>query len=157
MTPAIRLLKKNKIKHQVLKYEHDVNTTSFALEVVENLSLQEHEVFKTLVVKLSDNSLCVALIPANSKLSMKNIAKILKVKKANMANAIDVQNSTGYILGGVSPLAQKKRLKTVIDNSAKDLDIIYVSGGQRGLEISINPNDLVSLTNALFCDIKSEQ
>ena len=155
MTPAIRLLKKNKIKYTLYKYEHEASMESFGLEVVQKLFLDEQEVFKTLVISLNNNTLCVAIVPVCSKLSMKNIAKVLSVKKASMADINDVEKSTGYILGGVSPLGQKKRLKTIIDISAKEFKNIYVSGGQRGLEIELNPIDLQKLTNAIFYDIKS--
>ncbi len=153
MTPAIRQIKQKKINCKIYRYEHDTSNTSFGLEVVEKLSLNVHEVFKTLIIHLNSGDFAVALIPVCSKASMKKIAKALNVKKASMADTIDAQKITGYIQGGISPIGQKKQLKTVIDESAKKYKTIYVSGGQRGLEIEINPKDLQKLTKALFCDI----
>ena len=95
------------------------------------------------------------MIPVAEKLSMKLIAKAAKAKKAAMAPAPIVERSTGYLLGGVSPLGQKKRLPTFIDNSAQSLPKMYISAGRRGLEIALAPNDLKQLTNATFSELTS--
>ena len=97
----------------------------------------------------------MAIIPIDSTLSLKKLAKILKAKKAQMTDVEDVLRSTGYVLGGVSPLGQKKRLPTVIDHSAKSFDSIYVSAGRRGLEIELSPLDLAELTQALFIKLSN--
>lgn len=153
MTPAIRLLKQKKINYKTYRYEHNISNISFGLDVVEKLSLNKKEVFKTLIVCSSDGVLAVVVAPVSDKVSMKKIAKVLKKKKVNMANVIDAEKSSGYIQGGISPLGQKRKLKTIIDISAKESQNIYISGGQRGLEIEINPNDLQKLTNAISTDI----
>ncbi|TRX58093.1 Cys-tRNA(Pro) deacylase [Thalassomonas sp. M1454] len=153
MTPAINLLNKHKIAHTVHEYQHDPLCDSFGLEAVEKLSLPAERVFKTLVVSLDNNELAVAIVPVSFKLSLKLIAKAVKAKKSVMADKAAVARSTGYVLGGVSPLGQKKRLKTVIDSSAKQFPSIYVSAGRRGLEVELCPKDLSSLTNAIFADI----
>lgn len=153
MTPAIILLKNRNIPFELLQYHHDVNASSFGLEAVEKLKLPAEQVFKTLVITSVSQQLIVAIVPVNNQLNLKNIAKLLKVKKVVMADAKRVEVSTGYVLGGVSPLGQKKQLKTIIDISAKALTTIYVSGGKRGLELAIPPLTLATLTRADFASI----
>lgn len=150
MTPAIKLVKKSKIKYKVHEYKHDSNSSSYGDEAALKLNISASRVFKTLLVELNTKELAVAVIPVSNQLSLKNIASCLKLKKAIMANKNEAQKSTGYLLGGISPLGQKKRLKTVIDKSALDFDTIYVSAGRRGLDLELNPNDLATLTNAKF-------
>ena len=157
MTPAINLLKKHKIKHCVHEYEHDPRCASYGREAAEKLGIVEDRVFKTLVVNLDEQQLAVAVIPVAAMLSMKRMAKAAGVKKAAMAAKPDVERSTDYVLGGVSPLGQKKRLKTLIDNTASGFDTIYVSGGRRGLDIELNPQDLRKLLNSRFDDICLDQ
>lgn len=157
MTPCIDLLKKSKIEHKVHHYAHDSSCDSYGNEAAEKLGISAQRVFKTLVVAIDAKELVVAVVPVSSKLSMKAIAKIFSAKKAAMADAHDVQKTTGYILGGVSPIGQKKRLKTLIDLSACDFLSIFVSAGKRGLEVELRADDLKTLTNAKFEDIKSEQ
>ncbi|AAW86287.1 conserved protein [Aliivibrio fischeri ES114] len=156
MTPATKLLKKAKIEHQVLEYHHDPKAQAYGLEAAEKLGLDQKEVFKTLVVQVDEKELVVGIIPVAEQLSMKLIAKAVKGKKAKMADPAVVQKTTGYVLGGVSPLGQKKRLKTVIDITAESLESIYVSGGKRGLDIGLAPKDLQQVLNAQFLDIKAE-
>ncbi|OCH06637.1 Cys-tRNA(Pro) deacylase [Aliivibrio fischeri] len=156
MTPATKLLKKAKIEHQVLEYHHDPKAQAYGLEAAEKLGLNQKEVFKTLVVQVDEKELVVGIIPVAEQLSMKLIAKAVKGKKAKMADPAVVQKTTGYVLGGVSPLGQKKRLKTVIDITAESLETIYVSGGKRGLDIGLAPKDLQQVLNAQFLDIKAE-
>jgi Cys-tRNA(Pro)/Cys-tRNA(Cys) deacylase len=154
MTPAIKLAQKHKINHSVHEYEHDANCDSYGKEAAEKLGLDEHRVFKTLVVSTSDNQLAVAVIPVPNMLSMKRMAKALGARKAVMADKDEVSRSTGYVLGGVSPLGQRKRLKTVIDTSAQKFSTIYVSAGRRGLDLELNPEDLRKLLNAVFAEIQ---
>jgi Cys-tRNA(Pro)/Cys-tRNA(Cys) deacylase len=153
LTPAINSAKKAKIEFVVHQYEHDSSHLSYGLEAAEKLAVGPERVFKTLVVKLDASQLVVAILPVNSMLSMKSVAKACGGRKAEMADKVEVQRSTGYVLGGVSPLGQKKSLKTVIDNSAHQYATIYVSGGRRGLEIELKALDLQTLTLALFAPI----
>ena len=155
MTPAINALKKAKVEFAIHEYHHEPSCDSYGLEAAEKLGLQLKQVFKTLVVQLDGKQLAVAIIPVDAKLSMKLIAKAAKAKKAAMANADDVQRSTGYKLGGVSPIAQKKRLMTFIDISAESLKQMYVSGGQRGLDIELAPEQLQQVTKAQFAPLTS--
>ena len=153
MTPAINLLKKNKCDFKIHKYEHDVNTTNYGLEAAQKLNLDEKQVFKTLLVELFPKQLVVGVIPVCNQMSLKNIATACKAKKAIMANKDEAQKVTGYLLGGISPLGQKKRLPTVIDKAAQNFETIYVSGGKRGLDIEVKPHDLIKLLNGSFADI----
>lgn len=155
MTPATRQLKQKNIPFETLQYQHDTNANSFGLEAVEKLSLDAKQVFKTLVVCCDTNQLAVAIVPVSVKLDLKAIAKTLKVKKVKMADAKRVETSTGYVLGGVSPVGQKKSLTTVIDSSAEPLTIMYVSGGKRGLEIALSPQDLSNVCRATFAKIST--
>lgn len=153
MTPGINVVKQRNITHKVHEYSHDPSSESYGLEAAEKLGVAEARVFKTLIVNLDNKAFAVGVIPVSSMLSMKLIAKAAGAKKATMAAQADVERSTGYVLGGVSPLGQKKRLKTLIDSSAKEFSTIYVSAGRRGLEIELNPEDLITLVNGKLADI----
>ncbi|HEX5793552.1 MAG TPA: Cys-tRNA(Pro) deacylase [Rheinheimera sp.] len=153
MTPAIELVKQQGVPYQVHQYQHDPAAASYGLEAAEKLGLLAGQVFKTLVVSLETKQLAVAVLPVSQQLNMKLLAKALGAKKAEMANANDVMRSTGYVLGGVSPLGQKKRLPTVIDSSAQQFASIYVSAGRRGLEIELAADDLCRLLNGRFATI----
>ena len=152
MTPAIELLKKQKIPFEVLSYEHDAGNSHYGLEAVEKLNLDSAQVYKTLVLETHEKELIVAVTPVSQQVNLKLLAKLCGAKKVAMAAAQKVQTSTGYILGGVSPLGQKKRLPTLIHSSASQFESIYVSAGKRGLEVALKPADLALLTNAKFGD-----
>ncbi|TKB11677.1 Cys-tRNA(Pro) deacylase [Desulforhopalus sp. IMCC35007] len=153
MTPAINEAKKQKIPFTVHQYSHNPDHSSYGLEAVEALDIEASRVFKTLVVQLDNKTLSVAVVPVSNQLNMKLFAKAAEVKKAAMADAAQVEKSTGYVLGGVSPLGQKKRLPTIIDASAGNHETIFVSGGKRGLEIELKPADLCRLTSGSFAAI----
>ena len=153
MTPAIKLLQQHKIAHVVREYAHDPAAESYGREAAEKLGVPEAQVFKTLVVTLDGREMVVGIIPVSALLSMKAIAKAAGGKKADMAAPKDVERSTGYVLGGVSPLGQKKKLRTVIDTSALQFPTVYISGGRRGLDIELAPQALATLLNATFAEI----
>lgn len=153
MTPAIKLLQQRKLPHEVLPYEHDPSAAAYGLEAAEKLGEDPAIVFKTLVAQIDKQSLVVAIIPVAQRLNLKKLAKACNGKKAAMATPDDVQRSTGYVLGGVSPLGQKKRLPTVIHDSAKDLSRILVSGGKRGLDIALSPSVLSTETRGQYADL----
>ncbi len=146
MTPAIKLAEQRGVVFTVKSYEHDPKCNSYGLEAAEKLNINAAQIFKTLVVKLDTGKLAVGIVPVTGSLNLKNIAKALGAKKAVMAPAAEVQRSTGYVLGGVSPLGQKKPLPTVLDSSAESFHEIHVSAGKRGLEIAMAPTDLLALT-----------
>lgn len=153
MTPGINVARKAGVAHNIHEYSHDPAHASYGLEAAEKMGVDPALVFKTLVVSLDGKELAVAVLPVSSMLSMKLIAKAAGAKKAAMAAASDVQRSTGYVLGGVSPLGQKKRLRTFIDRSAQGLVTLFVSAGRRGLEIEMAPADLRELTGAAFASL----
>lgn len=158
MTPAINLAKKAKINFQVREYQHDPNSESYGEEAAAALGLAPQQVFKTLLVSLSGHKspLAVAVIPVSHKLNLKAIAKALGAKKAEMADPKVAERSSGYIVGGISPLGQKKALPTVIDSSAETQPRINVSAGKRGLEIELAATDLATLTRATFAAITAD-
>ncbi|NQZ83431.1 MAG: Cys-tRNA(Pro) deacylase [Colwellia sp.] len=153
MTPAINQAKKHKVNFKIHQYQHDAHSSSFGLEAVEKLSLKAERVFKTLIVETESKTLIVAVIPVTHQLNLKALAKTISVKKVKMADAKRVESTTGYVLGGVSPLGQKKSLTTFIDSSSQSHHTIFVSGGKRGLELELSPQDLVLLTKAKFANI----
>lgn len=150
MTPAIALLEKQKIKFEILSYQHDANNGHYGLEAVEKLNLNSEQVFKTLVLETHEGELIVAMTPVSQQVNLKQLAKVAKTKKMALAAPQKVNASTGYILGGVSPIGQKKRLKTYIHSSASEFEIIYVSAGKRGLELKLAIDDVAELTKATF-------
>lgn len=156
MTPAVNLVKQLKLDFKVHEYSHDPAANSYGLEAAEKLGVAAERVFKTLVVQDEQDKLAVAVIPVEHLLNLKKIAKALGAKKAQMADPKLVERTTGYVLGGVSPLGQKKRLPTVIDASAQSFDSIFFSGGRRGLEIELNPAILGQLLNAKFADLRQD-
>ena len=146
-TPGIAALVKARVPHTLHPYPHDPATTTFGDEAVAALGLDPHRVFKTLVAAV-DGRLVVAVVPVAGHLDLKALAAAVKGKKAQMAPVPDAERATGYVAGGISPLGQRRRLPTLLDESALQHESIYVSAGRRGLEIELAPADLVRLTNA---------
>ncbi|GAA0792845.1 Cys-tRNA(Pro) deacylase [Marinobacterium sediminicola] len=153
MTPAINQVRKAGVDHRVHEYQHDPSSESYGTEAAEKLGLSPEQVFKTLVVSLDGKTLAVGIVPVAGKLNLKQIAKAAGAKKAAMADPAEVERVTGYVMGGVSPLGQKKRLATFIDASAQQYSTMHVSAGRRGLEIELAPDDLCRLTSARFAAI----
>ena len=151
MTPAIKLLEKHKVQFEILKFAHDPSESNFADEAAEKLSLNPQQVFKTLLVDV-DGTLHVAVLPATQQVDLKTFAKACQGKKATLAEVKQAQNTTGYLIGGISPFAQKKRLKTLLHTQAKHYEHIYVSAGKRGLEVAVSPNALLKLCNAQIAE-----
>ncbi|WP_291375338.1 Cys-tRNA(Pro) deacylase [Acinetobacter sp. UBA6720] len=155
MTPATKLLKANKIEFSIHEYEHDANAKSFGLEAAEKLNLRVEEVFKTLLVT-DEKNYFVAILPVHHQLNLKKVAQAVGAKKLKMSAPKDAERLTGYLVGGISPVGQKKILKTVIDQSAEQLEKLYVSGGKRGLDIGLKPQDLAKVLSASFADLLDE-
>lgn len=152
MTPAIKIAKKKKIKFRIHEYDHDPSAEAYGKEAADKLGVDPDCVYKTLVTADGKN-LIVAIVPVMKRLDMKALAREAGVKKLAMADIKVVEKTTGYVVGGVSPLGQKKRLPTIIDSSAETYETIYVSGGRRGLEIELSPRDLSALLGAGFGSI----
>lgn len=148
MTPAVVAARRAGVACRVLEYPHDLAARSFGLEAAEALGVDPGKVFKTLVASRTSGDLIVAVIPVATRLDLKTLAAVTGAKKATMADRQAAERATGYVIGGISPLGQRRRLPTVIDESALTYEQIYVSGGRRGLEIALDPRDLVTLTNA---------
>ncbi|WP_409278396.1 Cys-tRNA(Pro) deacylase [Pseudomonas defluvii] len=153
MTPALDLLKKVRAEHRVHSYEHDPKAASYGLEAAEKLGLEPARVFKTLLACSEKGELLVAVVPVAGSLDLKALAHAAGVKKCEMADPAAAQRATGYLLGGISPLGQKKRLRTFIDQSAKPLPTVFVSAGRRGLEVELAADVLATHTQARFAEI----
>jgi Cys-tRNA(Pro)/Cys-tRNA(Cys) deacylase len=156
MTPAIDLLKKAKAEHQVHSYHHDPKAPSYGLEAAEKLGLEPARVFKTLLAATEKGQLLVAVVPVAGSLDLKALAHAAGAKKADMADPQQAQRSTGYLVGGISPLGQKKRLRTFIDESARQHPTIHVSAGRRGLEVELAAEVLALHTQGTFAAIGRE-
>nr|WP_314483629.1 Cys-tRNA(Pro) deacylase [uncultured Pseudomonas sp.] len=153
MTPALDLLKKVRAEHRIHSYEHDPKAASYGLEASEKLNLEPARVFKTLLASSEKGELLVAVVPVVGTLDLKALAHAAGAKKVEMAEPAAAQRATGYLLGGISPLGQKKRLRTFIDDSAKGFETIFVSAGRRGLEVELAPAVLAEHTQAKFAGI----
>ncbi|MGW4366167.1 Cys-tRNA(Pro) deacylase [Nocardia takedensis] len=156
-TPAIRALSAAGVAHRVHTYTHDRRSDSYGGEAVDalaaRLGLAPAQIFKTLVIELSTGALAVAVLPVPNSLSLKAAAAALGAPKAAMAERAKVERSTGYVLGGISPLGQRKALPTVVDASASTWDRVLCSAGRRGLEVDLAPADLIRVTGAVSAPI----
>ena len=153
MTPALDLLKKARAEHRVHSYEHDPKSASYGLEAAEKLGLDPQQVFKTLLASSEKGELLVAVVPVVGTLDLKALAHAAGVKKCEMADPQTAQRATGYLVGGISPLGQKKRLRTFIDQSAQQYETIHVSAGRRGLEVELAAAVLAVHTHGEFAEI----
>jgi Cys-tRNA(Pro)/Cys-tRNA(Cys) deacylase len=134
------------------EYAHDAANTSFGLEAATVLGVEPDRVFKTLLAD-ADGALVVAIVPVSGRLDLKSLASVVGAKKAVMADPALAERRTGYVVGGISPIGQKTRLVTVIDETAELFDTVFVSGGRRGFDIELTPGDLVTATGAVVADI----
>jgi Cys-tRNA(Pro)/Cys-tRNA(Cys) deacylase len=146
-TPATALLAKAGVAHDLRWYDHDPATASYGLEAASALGVAPARVFKTLVADV-EGRLVVAVVPVSGSLDLKALAAAVGGKRAVLADPAAAERATGYVVGGISPLGQRKRLPTVVDTAVLALDTVLVSGGRRGLEIELAPADLIALTGA---------
>jgi Cys-tRNA(Pro)/Cys-tRNA(Cys) deacylase len=153
MTPAVMAAQRAKVDFALHEYAHDPAAASYGLEAAEKLGVDPARVFKTLLAKVDGRQLAVALVPVERSLDLKALASALGGKRAAMADVGEAERATGYVAGGISPLGQRKRLPTVLDESALQHDRIHVSGGRRGLEIELAPADLVQLCSGTTAPI----
>ena len=146
-TPATVALDAAGVPFTVHAYEHDPAAASYGEEAAEAMGVSQDRVFKTLLAEV-DGVLTVGVVPVAAKLDLKALAAAVGGKHAAMADPAAAERATGYVLGGISPLGQRRRLRTVVDDSALAHDSVYVSAGRRGLEVELAPADLVALTSA---------
>ncbi|TCM39080.1 Cys-tRNA(Pro) deacylase [Kribbella sp. VKM Ac-2568] len=151
-TPATVALTKAGLTFSTHAYEHDPAAKSYGLEAAEALGLAPAQVFKTLLVEV-DGKLAVGVVPVDRQLDLKAVAAALKGKKATMADPAAAERTTGYVVGGISPIGQKRPLPTVIDSTATDHETVYVSAGRRGLDLGLAPADLITITSATTAPI----
>ena len=155
-TAATALLTRQGIPHTVHSYSHDPRHESYGTEASEALGIPAGRVLKTLVADV-DGALTVGVVPVSAQLDLKALATAVGGKKAAMADAAAAERATGYVVGGISPLGQRKRLRVVIDSTALEFPTVYCSGGRRGLEIELAPGDLVRAANATVAPISRPQ
>jgi Cys-tRNA(Pro)/Cys-tRNA(Cys) deacylase len=148
-TPATRAARRAGLSFAVHEYRHDPHARSYGLEAAEALGLEPARVLKTLVVQMDGGALAVCCVPVNAELDLKAVAAAAGAKRAELAEAADAERATGYVVGGISPLGQRRQLATVVDASALEHETLFVSAGRRGLEIELAPADLVRLTGAV--------
>jgi Cys-tRNA(Pro)/Cys-tRNA(Cys) deacylase len=151
-TPATVALTRAGVEHAVHTYEHDPAAASYGLEAAEAMDLDPGRVFKTLLASV-DGKLVVGIVPVSGQLDLKAVAAAVGGKKAVMADPAGAERATGYVVGGISPLGQKRAHPTVVDASALDHPTVFVSGGRRGMEIELAPADLVRQTRATVAAI----
>ncbi|MSO27696.1 MAG: Cys-tRNA(Pro) deacylase [Candidatus Nanopelagicales bacterium] len=147
-TPATVALTAAGIEFTVHSYEHDPGQRAFGAEAAAALQINPAWVFKTLIVDVDELS-TVAVLPVNATLDLKAHAARCGGRKAALADQVVAERITGYVVGGISPIGQKRKLKTVLDDSALTLDTLYVSGGKRGMDIGLSPKDLMLITDAV--------
>jgi Cys-tRNA(Pro)/Cys-tRNA(Cys) deacylase len=159
-TPALRALARAGVDHEVIGFTSAASPRpgtgrgpGYGAEAAAVLGLDPAEVFKTLMVQLPDGSLAAAVVPVSGTLDLRAAAAALGVKKVALADPALVERRTGYVVGGISPVAQRHRAPTVVDASALDRPGVYVSAGQRGLEVRLSPGDLVAVTSAVVARI----
>jgi Cys-tRNA(Pro)/Cys-tRNA(Cys) deacylase len=146
-TPATALLAKRKVAHRTHPYDVSPDASNYGALVAAALGVSPERVFKSLVTEV-DGALAVAVVPVTGELDLKALAAALGGKRAAMADRAVAERATGYVRGGISPLGQRKRLPTVLDETALRHESVYVSAGRRGLQLELSPEDLVTLTNA---------
>jgi Cys-tRNA(Pro)/Cys-tRNA(Cys) deacylase len=151
-TPATVALRAAGVRFTEHGYSHDPATTNFGLEAASALGLDPERVFKTLLADV-DGRLVVGIVPVTGKLDLKALAAAVGAKKAAMADPAVAERRTGYVVGGISPIGQKTRHDTVIDETAELWDTVYVSGGRRGFDLELSPADLIAVTGAIVADI----
>lgn len=150
-TPATRALAAAGVTYTEHPYEHDPAAASYGLEAAEAIGVRPERVFKTLLAQTDrsrDHGLVVGIVPVTGQLDLKALAAAVGAKKASMADPALAERTTGYVVGGISPIGQKRPLTTVLDVSAQEHDTVFVSGGRRGLDLELPPSDLVTVTAA---------
>jgi Cys-tRNA(Pro)/Cys-tRNA(Cys) deacylase len=146
-TPATLALTRAGVTFGLHPYEHDPGVGAYGIEAADALGVPHERVFKTLVAQVDDR-LMVAIVPVDAQLDLKALAAVIGGKRAVMAEVAVAERTTGYVAGGISPFGQRKRLPTVLDETALLYPTVFVSAGRRGLDVEVRPTDLVNMTSA---------
>ena len=152
MTPAIDAARNADVAHRVIEYSNDVER-GYGIEAAHALGVDGERIYKTLVAKLDGTRLVVALVPVTTELNLKALAAAAGAKRAEMATPREAERATGYVVGGISPLGQRRKLPTFVDAGVARYETVYVSAGRRGLELELAPAGLIELCNAKTADI----
>ena len=155
MTPAVRAIERAGLAFELLEYDYDPAADEIGLHAAQALGRNAATVFKTLIVALDCGELVCAIIPSDARLNLKAIAFAAGARKADLADPKKAERATGYVVGGISPLGHRKRLRTYLDASASSLEEIVVNGGRRGLQIALKPADLVAATSAVVAALRA--
>jgi Cys-tRNA(Pro)/Cys-tRNA(Cys) deacylase len=151
-TPATALLSKRKIAHTLHPYDHDPRAQAYGEEAAAALGVAPERIFKTLIAGV-DGKLACAVVPVAARLDLKAFAAALGGKRAELAEPAAAARATGYVVGGISPIGQKSRLRVIVDTSAEGFDTVYVSAGRRGLQVELRPADLLAAADARLARI----
>ncbi len=151
ITPAQNFLKQQKITYKAYEYKCTVDH-DFGKFAASALNIEEDKVFKTIILH-HDKTYVTCVVPVNALISLKNVARLIKVKDLEMTDQATASRITGYVIGGISPFGQKRKTLTVISETALKFDEILVSGGRRGFSVGVNPQDLIKSLNAVVGDI----
>lgn len=151
-TPATRALTRAGVPYVERRYDHDPAVTDFGQEAATALGVAPERVFKTLLVD-DGSAPAVGIVPVTARLDLKALASALDAKRVAMADPVAAEKATGYVVGGISPFGQRRRLRTVVDASALAHTTVLVSGGRRGLDLEVAPTDLLTATDASLADI----
>ena len=151
-TPATVALTRAGIRFTAHAYEHDPRAAAYGLEAAEKLGIEPARVFKTLLATV-DGALAVAIVPVADQLDLKSLAAALGAKRAEMADPAVAERKTGYVVGGISPIGQKTALPTVLDETAILCETVFVSGGRRGLDLELAPDDLLAVTGGRYAPV----
>lgn len=151
-TPATALLAKAKVPFTLHPYEHDPRAEAYGEEAAAALGVPPERIFKTLIATI-DGTLVCGVVPVAGRLDLKALAAAVGAKKAEMADPAAAARATGYVVGGISPLGQRSRLRVVVDSSASGFGTVFVSAGRRGLQVELAPDDLVRLASAVLAPI----
>ncbi|MGW8184380.1 MAG: Cys-tRNA(Pro) deacylase [Burkholderiales bacterium] len=155
MTPAIGFLEKNGIWHRVHAYEVDAIESTYGEAVAAALEVEPDRLFKTLIARLKDGELIVALVPVSRSLDLRLLARAANAKSADMAPAKDAERATGYVTGGISPFGQRRTMRAFADTSITAPETVFVSAGRRGLQVEVRPVDLLRLLRITAVNLSS--
>jgi Cys-tRNA(Pro)/Cys-tRNA(Cys) deacylase len=155
-TPAVRAAEAAGIRFRLLEYDYDPDAEAVGLQAATAMGIEPARVFKTLVCLLDGGEMVCAAIPSDARLSLKALAAAAGVKRADMADPARAERATGYVVGGISPFGQRKRLRCFVDASAAQHAEVVVNGGRRGLQIALAPDDLATAMEAVVCPLQAE-